>query len=101
MDRVVVVTGMSGAGRTTCLKLLEDLGYEAVDNLPVNLLARLVRGGDEGGTERLAVGIDSRTRGFAAERVLGALGEARRGGGARPLFLERDDEGLRRGLPRK
>jgi RNase adapter protein RapZ len=96
MDRVVVVTGMSGAGRTTCLKLLEDLGYEAVDNLPINLLARLVRGGDEGGPERLAVGVDSRTRGFAAERVLGALGEARRAGRACLLFLECDDEVLRR-----
>ena len=44
MSEVVVVTGMSGAGRTTCLKILEDLGYEAVDNLPVNLLGRVLRG---------------------------------------------------------
>ena len=44
MAEIVVVTGMSGAGRMSCLKILEDLGYEAVDNLPVNLLGRVVRG---------------------------------------------------------
>jgi UPF0042 nucleotide-binding protein len=41
-ERVVLVTGMSGAGRTATLKALEDLGYEAVDNLPLSLLNRLV-----------------------------------------------------------
>ncbi|MCC2664463.1 MAG: glmZ(sRNA)-inactivating NTPase [Geminicoccaceae bacterium] len=46
MSRIVLVTGMSGAGRTTALKVLEDLGFEAVDNLPATLLANLVRPGD-------------------------------------------------------
>ena len=95
MDRVVVVTGMSGAGRTTCLKLLEDLGFEAVDNLPVNLLGRVLRD-DAAGPERLAIGMDSRTRGFSAERVLGALREARAKGRTCLLFFECDDEVLRR-----
>ena len=42
MERVpvVLVTGMSGAGKSTALKVLEDLGYEAIDNLPLYLLSR-------------------------------------------------------------
>ncbi|MGD9510607.1 MAG: RNase adapter RapZ [Geminicoccaceae bacterium] len=94
MTRVVVVTGMSGAGRTTCLKMLEDLGYEAVDNLPVNLLGRLVRDGADA-PERLAIGVDSRTRGFAPQLVLTALAEAGVGRICL-LYLECDDEVLRR-----
>src|SRR4051812_26930766 len=43
---VVVVTGMSGAGRSTALKYLEDIGYEAVDNMPLSLLASLVSPGE-------------------------------------------------------
>jgi len=97
MGDVVLVTGMSGAGRTTCLKILEDLGHEAVDNLPVNLLTRILRP-DEPSPERLAIGIDSRTRGFAAGMLLDTLGELRRASGADPvlLFLDCDDEVLRR-----
>ena len=40
--RVVIVTGLSGAGRTTCLKTLEDSGFEAVDNLPLSLMHALL-----------------------------------------------------------
>ena len=40
--RVVLVTGLSGAGRTTCLKTLEDNGFEAVDNLPLSLMPALL-----------------------------------------------------------
>src|SRR5262249_55398152 len=62
---LLVVTGLSGAGRTTALKILEDFGYEAVDNLPLMFLSGLA--GDIAGAERaLAVGIDSRTRDFTA-----------------------------------
>lgn len=97
MGEVVLVTGMSGAGRTTCLKILEDLDFEAVDNLPVNLLGRLLRR-DELNPERLAIGIDCRTRGFSAGMLLDALGELRCTTGTAPrlLFLECDDEVLRR-----
>ena len=48
-DRVILVTGMSGAGRTTALKVLEDLGSEAVDNLPLRLMATLVGQGPAAG----------------------------------------------------
>ena len=57
-NKVIVVTGLSGAGKTHALKSLEDLGYEAVDNLPLSLLGSLVRSGEL--TRPLAIGIDIR-----------------------------------------
>ncbi len=63
MRRVLLVTGLSGAGRSTALKALEDLGFEAVDNLPVGLLRTLLRPAER--LERdLAIGVDSRSRAF-------------------------------------
>ena len=43
-QRVVLVTGPSGAGRSTAINVLEDIGYEAIDNLPLSLLPRLLAG---------------------------------------------------------
>ncbi|MEW5728823.1 MAG: RNase adapter RapZ [Pseudomonadota bacterium] len=95
--RAVVVTGLSGAGKTSALKVLEDLGYEAVDNLPVSLLSSLVRPG-EGPARPLAVGIDIRTRDFGVEPVLTAIDrlKAEAGLDARILFLDCDDDVLMR-----
>lgn len=66
--QLLIVTGMSGAGKSTALRTLEDLGWEVVDNLPLRLLERLlaVPAGESGeGRDRpLAIGIDSRTRDF-------------------------------------
>ncbi len=64
--RVVLVTGLSGAGRSSCLKALEDIGYEAVDNLPLALLPALLSSADaEAGPRRsTAIGVDIRTRDF-------------------------------------
>ena len=67
--RVLLVTGMSGAGRTAALKSLEDIGYEAVDNLPLSLLASLVKP-SVGALRPLAIGIDIRTRDFAVRQFL-------------------------------
>jgi len=67
---VLVVTGLSGAGKSTALKGLEDLGYEAVDNLPVSLLGALLA---VPGGHRLAIGIDARTRAFSPDQVLRAI----------------------------
>jgi UPF0042 nucleotide-binding protein len=95
--RLLVVTGLSGAGKTSALKVLEDLGYEAVDNLPVGLLSSLVRPG-EATSRPLAVGIDIRTRDFGIEPVRAALDAlaAERGLDVRVLFLDCDDDVLRR-----
>lgn len=72
--RVLLVTGMSGAGRTTALKSLEDMNWETSDNLPLALVDRLLASPPAPGAaddERpLAVGIDSRTRGFDAVGIL-------------------------------
>ena len=64
-QKIMLVTGMSGAGKTTSLRVLEDLGWEAVDNFPIRLLRPLVRE-VLAGTDRtpLAIGFDTRTRGF-------------------------------------
>lgn len=73
-QRVLLVTGMSGAGRTTALKSLEDMGWETSDNLPLALVDRLLASppppGDVGDDRPLAVGIDSRTRGFETNAIL-------------------------------
>ena len=66
---ILLVTGMSGAGKSTVLKTLEDLGWEVVDNLPLALLEALLAAPVErrrSAAAPLAVGIDSRTRGFDA-----------------------------------
>ena len=72
--RILLVTGMSGAGRTTALKTLEDMGWETVDNLPLGLVDRLLSNPPpEGAADEqrpLAIGIDSRTRGFDADQIL-------------------------------
>ncbi len=69
--RLLLITGPAGAGRTTAIRALEDLGFEAIDNLPLGLLPRLLTGT---APERpLAVGIDTRSRGFAPEALLATL----------------------------
>ncbi len=97
MGQIVLVTGMSGAGRTTALKALEDLGFEAVDNLPVALLGSLVRPGDR--LERdLAIGIDCRTRAFDPPDLIKRIAARRANTRPEPklLFLDCEDEILRR-----
>ena len=71
--RVVLVTGLSGGGKSSVLRELEDLGYEAVDNPPLPMLEEMVTRSDR----KLAIGVDARTRGFDAEHVLQALGRLR------------------------
>jgi UPF0042 nucleotide-binding protein len=109
--RVILVTGMSGAGRSSALKTLEDLGYEAVDNLPISLLSRLVRPPvltakarstkpeTSGSTRRaLAIGVDIRTRDFGVEPFLEELDQlmAHRELDVQLLFLESGDDALLR-----
>ena len=69
--RLVLVTGASGAGRSTALKALEDLGYEAIDNLPLSLLEHVIEG--PGAMPPMALGIDVRNREFSADGVVALL----------------------------
>src|ERR1700758_1856349 len=76
----VIVTGMSGAGRATALRALEDLGYVAVDNVPLPLLGDLMRStaGSPGEMAApLAFGVDTRTYGFSAEELVRRLEQLR------------------------
>ncbi|HIJ61998.1 MAG TPA: RNase adapter RapZ [Rhodospirillaceae bacterium] len=93
-SKVVVVTGLSGAGKTVALKALEDLGYETVDNLPLSLLGSLVRPGEV--TRPLAIGIDIRTRDFGATSMLAEMDRLmhERRLELRLLFIDCDDEVL-------
>ncbi len=93
---LVVVTGMSGAGRSTAAKSLEDLGWFVVDNLPPSLLGTMVELGSrsQGSVSRIAVVAVIRSREFATD-LQAALAEARqRGIRPRMLFLEASDDAL-------
>jgi RNase adapter protein RapZ len=92
-NRILLVTGMSGAGKSTALKTLEDLGWEVVDNLPFSLLDRLLatRPSEGASSARpLALGIDSRTRGFKAQAIIDRIKAMRDGDNANiaTLFLD-------------
>ena len=91
--RLVLVTGMSGAGRSTALKELEDLGFEAIDNIPLAMLDGIDT--DRSGRP-LAVGIDARARDFAIEAVLERIADAAARFDIAPLFLHADEETLTR-----
>ncbi|MDT8279064.1 MAG: RNase adapter RapZ [Erythrobacter sp.] len=68
-QQLLLVTGLSGAGKSTTLAVLEDLGWETIDNFPVRLLKRLVAMPDES-RGPLAIGFDSRTRGFVPGDII-------------------------------
>jgi UPF0042 nucleotide-binding protein len=96
-QRLVLVTGPAGAGRGTAIKVLEDLGFEAIDNLPFSLLPRLLDGPPL--ARPIALGIDPRNRDFTTDGVLDLV----RGLAGRPdlstevLYLDcREDVLLRR-----
>ncbi len=73
-QHVVLITGVSGAGKSAALKVLEDLGYEAVDNLPLSLLANLLKPSSRSHTP-IAIGVDIRTRDFGAAPFLHEIDE--------------------------
>ncbi len=84
---VVLVSGLSGAGKASILRALEDLGFEAVDNPPLKLIEDLISRAEPGVARKLAVGVDARSRGFDAERVLATLGRLRQNPGLRPELI--------------
>lgn len=59
--RFVIVTGMSGAGKSSVLKMLEDAGYFCVDNLPIQLVKKLIKLFDQGNQKKVALGLDVRS----------------------------------------
>jgi len=93
---VLLVTGMSGAGKSSALKALEDMGFEAIDNVPLSFLSDLVAAGGDG--RRVALGVDARTRDFVPDVFLKALEELRaeKGQAVQLAFLDCDDEELNR-----
>ncbi len=102
MKQILLVTGMYGAGKSTVLRTLEDLGWEVVDNLPLLLLDRLLatalpEGGD--GAERpLALGFGAGTRGFDAEQIVKRIRNLREkhGHDVGTLFLDCGSDELER-----
>ncbi|WP_343808494.1 RNase adapter RapZ [Alteraurantiacibacter aestuarii] len=67
-QRILLVTGMLGAGKSTALRELEDLGWESIDNFPIRLLDRLL--GNDTTNHPLAIGFDCRTRGFVPADII-------------------------------
>jgi UPF0042 nucleotide-binding protein len=94
--QLVVVTGLSGAGRSTAAKALEDLGWFVVDNLPPALLPTMVDLGarSAGAVDRIAAVVDVRSRAFTSDLRTALEETAGRGVHARVLFLEASDEAL-------
>lgn len=90
--RLLLVTGLSGAGKSTVLKVLEDLGWEVVDNLPLALLDALIDAPVQrsAANRPIAVGIDSRSRGFKPALLVKRMKELREAGGRdmQTLFLD-------------
>jgi len=93
---LVLITGMSGAGLSTSLKVFEDLGYEAVDNLRLGFVPELVDQADD--SRAIAVSIDTRNANFSVDaflriyRELGARGDLT----VKLVYLECSDEALQR-----
>jgi UPF0042 nucleotide-binding protein len=88
MLRVVLITGMSGSGKSVALRMLEDTGYTCIDNLPVGFLSDFITSARNDGLERIAIAIDVRSPGQLAElpstvNALRALGTS-----LRVIFLD-------------
>ena len=91
---IVLVTGLSGSGKSVALNVLEDAGYFCIDNLPVAFLASVVDTLDQQQQTRLAVAVDARTAG-SLDRLANGLEHLRRSGHTvKVIFLTARDETL-------
>lgn len=93
--QIILLTGMSGAGKSLALKSLEDIGYEAIDNLPLNMLSLLLERPSEV-PPKLALGVDVRSRHFSAENLLDAVEGWRKeyGQSVELVFMDCEDDVL-------
>jgi UPF0042 nucleotide-binding protein len=93
---IVIITGMSGAGRSTAAKSLEDLGWFVVDNLPPGLLPTMVdlAARSNGAVPRMAAVVDVRSRGFTTDLKSAISDLGARGAAARVVFLEAAEDTL-------
>lgn len=94
LQRVVLVTGPSGAGRSTAINVLEDLGFEAIDNLPLSLVPRLLDGPSR--PDPLALGLDARNRDFSVTSLIELIDRLTRNPNYAPeiLYLDCDPDTL-------
>ncbi|MGL6187466.1 MAG: RNase adapter RapZ, partial [Holosporales bacterium] len=92
----VIITGLSGSGKSIIMKSLEDLGYETIDNPPLSLLRPAIEEKNPGG-KPLAIGVDVRSRDFSPKELLKTVQELREGGkNLHLVFLESDDSVIKR-----
>ena len=94
--KFVIITGMSGAGKSTVLKMMEDIGFYCVDNLPIPLLEKFVELSDLPNAElqKVALGIDARS-GQALDELRTVLDRIKANGNSYEiLFLDADDSVL-------
>lgn len=89
-NNIVLITGTSGAGKSIALKALEDLGYDAIDNIPLSILPILIETFPKNGM--IAIGVDARNHGFTAEKFLTAT----KGFDFELLYLDADMDVLQR-----
>lgn len=94
MLNIVLITGISGSGKSVALRLLEDCGYTCVDNLPVRFLHEFIASTRESGLERVAVAIDVRSPGELAELPDVITGLRAMGTAFRVIFLDANDHTL-------
>ncbi|NYT62661.1 RNase adapter RapZ [Alcaligenaceae bacterium] len=94
MLNIVLITGISGSGKSVALRLLEDSGYTCVDNLPVRFLHEFIASTRESGLERIAVAIDVRSPGELAELPDVITGLRAMGTHFRVIFLDANDHTL-------
>ncbi len=87
----IIVTGLSGAGMSSALKVLEDLGYEVFDNFPLPLIDELISRSPEEG-KPIALGIDTRSRGFDTNKIMEKVQQYT----ARLLFVTADESVLQK-----